>query len=255
MEKWARSTPPTDQAQQDVARFNLAWLVRWLLSMTKDRRLKPGSRAVYWSAVLQLIRIAPACGLHELNQRALSEMMEQGYGMSRVTRVAWRRLCRFLKQTGLPIPEVVQRQRKAPIAWKPAYVLLESHQKSLLAALRGTPLGRACYIAQQAGLRLSEVCRLHSKDLVLDGQPYLVIRRSKRGRNRRVGLEHLPTAHLERQRQYQVDRLGEGDPTYLVDAHSQPLIPNPSSPKPSLKECERLWQPPSYKTLCGVATT
>ncbi len=225
LEKWARSTPPADQAQQDVARFNLAWLARWLLSMTKDRRLKPGSRAVYWSAILQLIRIAPACGLHELNQRALPEMMEQGYGMSRVTRVAWLRLCRFLKQAGLPIQEVVQRQRKAPTAWKPAYALLESHQKSLLVTLRGTPLGRACYIAQQAGLRVSEVCQLHSKDLVLDGQPYLIIRRSKRGRNRRVGLAHLPPAHLDRQRQHQVGRLGEGIPTYLVDAQSQPLIP------------------------------
>lgn len=42
-------------------------------------------------------------------------------------------------------------------------VLLESHQKPLQAALRGTPLGQASYLARQAGLRVSEVCRLKTR--------------------------------------------------------------------------------------------
>jgi len=151
--------------------------------------------------------------------------MEQGYLMSRVTRAAWLRLSHFLKQGGLPMPETERRQSKTHAPWKPARVLLESQQKSLLAALRGPPLGRACYLARQAGLRVSEVCRLKSKDAVLDGKPYLIIRRSKRGRSRRVGLDHLPPAHLERQRQHQGDQLHEGSVHYLADTKGQPLDP------------------------------
>ncbi|MGH2520890.1 MAG: tyrosine-type recombinase/integrase [Anaerolineales bacterium] len=225
LEKWVRSAPPVEQAQSDVAHFNLAWLVRWLLNLTRDRRLKPGSRAVYWSAILNLVRIAPACGLHELDQYALPDLMEQGYLMSQVTRAAWMRLGQFLRQAGLPMPRMERRHWKAPAAWEPARVLLEPQQKSLLAQLRGTPLGRACYLARQAGLRVSEVCRLQSKDVVLDGKPYLIIPRSKRGRNRRVSLEHLPPAHLEHQRRYQADRLRQGDTPYLADARGQPLDP------------------------------
>jgi len=124
LEKWAGSAPPVEQAQTDVARFNLAWLVRWLLSLTRDRRLRPGSRAVYWSAILHLVRTAPACGLHELDQGALPELMEQGYLMSRVTRAAWLRLSQFLKQAGLPISKTERRHWKAHVAWEPARVLL-----------------------------------------------------------------------------------------------------------------------------------
>lgn len=225
LEKWACSTPPADLAQQDVARFNLAWLVRWLLGMTKDRRLKPVSRAVYWSAILQMVRVAPACNLHELEQCVMPELLEQGYSMSRVTRVAWLRLRRFLSQASLPMPEIAQHHWKTQASWKPARVLLAAQQKTLLAALSGTPLGRACYLAQQAGLRVSEVCRLKTNDLVLAVQPYLVIRRSKRGRNRRVDLAHLPPAHLDRQRQHQASRRREGAPSYLADAEGQPLVP------------------------------
>jgi len=223
LEKWASSAPCLEQAQKDIARFNLALLVRWLLSLTRDRRLKPGSRAVYWSAILHLVRIAPAGSLHELDQCALPELMEQGYFISRVTRAAWMRLCHFLNQAGLPVPKMERRHWKAHATWDPARVLLESQQKSLLATLRGTPLGRACYLARQAGLRVSEVCRLESKDVVLDSKPYIIIRRSKRGRSRRVSLEHLPPAHLEHQRRYRADRLTHGDTPYLADAKGQLL--------------------------------
>ncbi len=225
LEKWARSAPPVEQAQQDVARFNLALLVRWLLSLIRQKRLKPGSRAVYWSAILHLVRTAPVCGLHELGECVLPELIEQGYLLNRATRAAWLRLNHFLKQAGLPVPMVEQQRWRAYTAWRPARVLLESQQKALLAELRGTPLGRACYLARQAGLRVSEVCRLHSKDVMLDGRPYLIIRRSKRGRSRRVGLEHLPPAHLERQHKHQEARLREGGVYYLVHADGTPLDP------------------------------
>ncbi len=94
-----------------------------------------------------------------------------------------------------------------------------------MASLRGIPLGRACYLTRQAGLRVSEVCRLRSKDMVLEGQPYLIIQRSKRGRSRRVSLEHLPPAHLERQRKHQEARLRKGGMHYLAQADEQPLVP------------------------------
>lgn len=225
LEKWAGSAPPVEQAQNDIPRFNLAWLVRWLLSLTKDRRLKPGSRAVYWSAILQLILAAPACGLHELDQSALPELIGQGYFINRVTHAAWLRLRQFLKQAGLPMSKIELRGWKTSPTWQPARVLLESQQKSLLAALRGTPLGRACYLARQAGLRVSEVCRLQSQDVVLEGKPYVIVQRSKRGRSRRGGLEHLPPAHLERQCQHQAEQLREGIGYYLANTSGQPLDP------------------------------
>jgi integrase len=225
LKKWVSSASPVKQAQSDVPRFNLAWLVRWLLSLSRDRRLKPGSRAVYWSAILHLIRTAPACGLHELDQSALLELMEQGHVISRTTRAAWLRLCHFINQAGLPVPKPERRQWKTLAAWQPARVLLESQQKSLLAGLRGTPLGRACYLARQAGLRVSEVCRLQAKDVVLESKPYLIVQRSKRGRSRRVSLEHLPPAHRERQRKHQVALLREDRAPYLAQADGQALAP------------------------------
>jgi len=71
--KWSYSALPVEQAQNDVARFNLAWLARWLLSLTRDRRLRPGSRAVYWSAILLSCELRPpAVCMNWINVRCLN---------------------------------------------------------------------------------------------------------------------------------------------------------------------------------------
>jgi integrase len=90
--------------------------------------------------------------------------------------------------------------------------------------LQKPELKTAAWLAARAGLRVSEVCRLRARDLVLEGLPYLLAVRSKRNRSRRVSLEHFRSEELEMLRQLQQSLLLEGEnPHLLSDKEGQPL--------------------------------
>jgi integrase len=224
LEKWVQLMP---DPKADLSRFNLAWLVRWLLDMVAEKGLASGSCGAYWTAALRVLRAMPDRGVHEIDSIELQELLSAYPGKTAaLTRAAWKRLWLFLQRAGLPVVAIPWRQLRVRPVVEPARVLTPLMGDQLLAALHGTELAQAQYLAQQATLRVSEVCRLQANDLVLNSRPYLIIRRSKRGRNRRVSLEHLRVRHLERLGLHQQKRLAVGaDALYLVDEKGQPLNP------------------------------
>jgi integrase len=212
----------------DIAHHNLHWLVRWLQSLGKDRKLKAGSIETYTYAVLRVLRELPHLRLEEIDTASLAAALEGEYAAStrRVTKAAWRHLRSYLEKEGLDCVPLAFEQVRVTADHRAVRILFGKMPKQLARSLFGDPAIWAVYLAWSARLRVSEVCRLMAGDLVLGQQPYLLVRRSKRGRSRRVRLEHLREDALQLLRKLQASGLSiSPEAPLLVDREGKVLEP------------------------------
>ncbi len=221
-------------ADHPVPLANLKRLLALLENLAQDRRLRPASRLTYWTAVVRVLLRFPdtpleAIGLEHLQQAA------EGLSASRVAvlRQAWKRMHRALQEAGLQPRPFDPASLRASRYLQPHPVLLQPHWEQLKTQL-DRRLYWAAYFALRAGLRVSEVARLCPADLHLEGAfPYLIVRPSKGGKPRRVGLTHLSPrerAALARLRQRALTRSSPETPFFagttpraLSEAVSQAL--------------------------------
>ena len=179
-------------ADHPVPLANLKRLLALLENLAQDRRLRPASRLTYWTAVVRVLLRFPDTPLEAIGLEHLQQAVE-GLSASRVAvlRQAWKRMRAVLAAQGLSLAPLDLSKLRASRYAPQHPVLLQPHWEQLKARLE-RPLYWAAYFALRAGLRVSEVARLCPADLHLEGAfPYFIVRPSKGGKPRRVGLTHL----------------------------------------------------------------
>ncbi|MBI5634687.1 MAG: site-specific integrase [Nitrospirae bacterium] len=226
LEKWCNEQDEQLSMGSNVPRFNVLWLVQWLLDMTRDRAIKPPSRGAYWAAVLRVLRLYPVIVVNQVDQNLLQEALEFLPGQTaKLTKTAWKRLANFLKRSGLAVPDIQWRRIKVSVTSQPVRILDERTFNETLNLL-ARPFRRALRAGRWLGLRVSEVCKLRCDDFDLTGIPYVIVPCSKRGRSRRISLDSLPGERLDTLRQYiehQRKKFGADAP--FIDDQGEPLDP------------------------------
>lgn len=192
LEIWTRGvTTQKPEATENLPRFNLAWLIRWLLNMAGEWNLKAGSRGAYWTAAVRVLHQYPSVVIQELETRALHSLIATlPWKTASLTRTAWRRLEAFLQRSGVTVSPIRWEEVKVIKHVTPVRAFTDSDLPAVLSAL-AEPYRTAFQFCCWIGLRVSEVCHLYCNDIDLTGLPYLIVYASKRGRSRRVPLDGL----------------------------------------------------------------
>ena len=226
LEKWCNEQEEQLSKESNVPHFNVLWLVRWLLDMTRDHAIKPASRGAYWAAVLRVLRLYPGISVNQVDQNLLQEALEFLPGQTaKLTKTAWKRLANFLKRSGLAVPDIQWRRIKLIVTSQPVRILDERTLNETLNVL-AKPFRRALRAGRWLGLRVSEVCKLRCDDFDLTGIPYVIVPCSKRGRSRRISLDSLPAERFDALRQYiehQRKKFGADAP--FINHQGEPLDP------------------------------
>lgn len=227
LRQWSQVVPTVYKPPANLPRFNLAWLVRWLLELLSDRGLRPSTRERYWAAALMVLRAAPACPLNELEQGDFEELVDGGQlgPLSKVTRAAWTRLQAFLKECGLAVAEIDWQPLMTEPVWQPVRALSAAEQSAVRRKVAGQPLALAIWLARRSTLREGEVCRLLIEDVQLARRPYLIVHHSKGGRSRRLPLEHLSPSEHKRLFDRLQRQVAAGRRHVVTDAGGAPLQP------------------------------
>jgi len=198
LEIWTRGvTTQRPNAFEDTPRFNLAWLIRWLLDMAGERDLKAGSRGAYWTANVRVLHQYPSLAIHELETRAIQCLIAiLPSKTASLTRTAWRRLEGFLQRSGVAVSPIRWEDVKVTKHVTPVRAFTDSDLSAVISAL-AEPFRTAFQFCYWTGLRVSEVCHLRCNDIDLTGRPYMIVYSSKRERSRRVALDGLSPEQLE----------------------------------------------------------
>ena len=230
---WADSHVQQPDGSVSQPTQKVAWLVLWLLDMTHDRKLKPVTRATYWSVIFRQVPETGSDALNEFDQAYMERLLLDDLGnVNRGERAAWKRWWTFLESRGLPVKPMDWRRLKAGKKFAPVRVITDRTEAMIVDKLGATDLGRAAFLALNATLRIGEVCRLMASDFDFAGQPYVVIRRSKHGRNRRVSLKGWSPVRLDKLKNYQALRISEDvQALFLTDGDGEPLDPKDVSRK------------------------
>lgn len=211
LEEWSEVN--NDHASIPVQ--NMAWLVKWLLAMKN----KPQSRTTYWFAALRLLEFAPDLAVAQIDEEVIAGFLHsEEYAPStlHLSKAAWKKFHQFMAEEGLSVAQIRWNRLQIKRRTVKTRIIQASEIERVLLAEMKTYLIWAIRLAYWAGLRVSEVCRLRACDLVLDGEPYLYIRRSKRGKRRRVRLTHLSEVELHWLQTLVEDRLALGLEAYLI---------------------------------------
>jgi len=184
---------------KNIPDHNLSLMLSWLIDMHKLRQLKPLSITRYWFAAMQVILLFPGVPIEQIDTEHFEVVLEQGYAAAtlRVTKSAWKRLRIFLSQKGMELTDINWRILGVPRHQPPKPALLKSHLQEWISTLGETTEAQAAIFSLRTGLRVSEVCRIRVCDIIWGRLPYIVVRPSKRGQQRRVNLMHLSRKELE----------------------------------------------------------
>lgn len=202
----------------DLEHYNVAVLAGWLAHLCRNTSLRAATLRAYRSAGNTVIYVLADRPLHDLGDDDLADLADlqlEDSTRSRLVGVALALRAFALGQAGeAGNPPLRAEGRRPAIARRPQYVRLIglADLLRLLAELRQaieqveadcpayTP--RNAYLAALLmaffGLRPVDTVRLCLGDVVLEaGQPYLRVRRSKRGGSRVVLARHVPAWALD----------------------------------------------------------
>ena len=154
----------------DVARFNLGWVGRWLVSLGEDRALRTSTRKTYLASVCRVIRLCPEMPAPQIGQARLQALLSTfRRPTAKLTCSAWKRFGEFLKSSGLEVTPIEWGELVFGVDASPRRVLTDSDGAKIYASLSG-PRQQVFWFNQKTGLRVSEACRLLVGDVILDGR-------------------------------------------------------------------------------------
>ncbi len=212
-ESWSAAL---EQADGDTC--NLAVLAAWLAHLCRATRRAPATLAAYRSAGCMLVRHLAGRRWAELDEEDVHEIaslpLGQGTRATRLTVLG--QVVTYLREA-LGVDTVLRDQaavrlarqmRPVNLIGQPDVIRLLAHLAAQQAAAQAAGRAEAALRFHHAyltvllayfwGLRRSEGPQLLLGDLVLDAQqPYLRVRRAKRGRSRVVWARHVPPDVLD----------------------------------------------------------
>ncbi len=191
LDSWSKAVTAAEPvAAAQIPAFNLGWLIRWqiLLFKEKSKRIEPGTRRAYWTAVLRVIREFPGVPVHKINTEILQAVLEAcGYNTAQITRAAWKQFWKFLGSNGLTVPDIQWARVRLSYVIQPVRVLTETIVEELFREL-SVPYLWAAKLGANLGLRVSEACHLEVGDVVLHGLSHVIVWNSKGGKSRYVDI-------------------------------------------------------------------
>lgn len=239
----AQAALDQEQRPGQIEAFNVAWLAAWLawLCVVDERKLEASSTVLdYRSAGAQLVRHLVGRRFDALQEDDLADIA--ALDLSGATRgkllTVLTQLLTFGQESleldfDRPQDSVIQVYRRP----RPVRLLTGDNLRDLLDELArraggGDHLAHNVYLAALLGaffgLRISEPLALEVGDLVLDAaDPYLRVRRSKRGKSRLVYAYHVPPVALDALRDAWQSRLqlagGDRSARFLTQANGEPI--------------------------------
>jgi len=177
---------------------NIRLLVSWLVNLTPKVKSAKTLNA-YWSSVWNgLLDTWPDLYVWKIDQEEMEEYLNAGwaYGTAGKHRAAWKSLYQYLVARNVPDVAIIEWE-KIKIHWNPQQVraVMPSCKVPLMQNLahHSQRLAWLIVFAGDCGMRVSEIAALRVRDIIPGTDPYIIVRRSKRGKSRRVSLRYIPS--------------------------------------------------------------